>query len=88
MILDTIETLTKAMGALIFAGPDECPAQGPLMSYMNSALSSLTVKCNGSNPFTDIRSLNSVPAPATNQPMKGEPIIEYFWPSTGLWRQH
>ena len=87
VILDTIEAQTKSMGALIIAGPGSCWARDPWSVTLNSAWSSFVVTCSGSNPFTDIRSLDSVPGLTPHHPIKGEQTSECFWPLTRLHRQ-
>lgn len=56
----------------------------PVVSYTAISINSFMMKCSVSNPFTEIRSLDSVPGPASNQSVEGERIITCFWPSTGL----
>lgn len=60
----------------------------PLVSYTAFSINSSMMKCSVSDPFTEIRSLESVPGPVSNQSVEGERIVTCFWLSTGLHQRH
>ena len=67
---------TKSMGVLISQGLVVLGTRPPV-SYTEFSISSLLMKCSGSNLFTEIRSLDSVPGPASNRPVEGEQMIVF-----------
>lgn len=47
----------------------------PLVSYTAFSINSSMMKCSVSNPFTEIRSLESVSGPASNQSVEGDELL-------------